>query len=132
MAPSPLDPTLNTNTPGPPEYGCGHSDTRRQDGRGESPLGSPSDPRGTGQAGYRGVGADRLAAPATASSSTVTNVANLPDKSRNVTGVDGFLHSADPHRPRVVRARAAHPPPPPNRPPDDHGTSHRRMDRATD
>jgi hypothetical protein len=28
MAPAPLDPTLSSNTSGPPEHHCGHSDTR--------------------------------------------------------------------------------------------------------
>jgi hypothetical protein len=130
LAPTPLDPTLNASTSGPPEHGCDHSETRRQDGRGESPLGSPSDPRGIGQTGHRGVGADRTA-PETTSSSTVTDVANLSDESRDVAGVHRLLHRADPHRSRAVCTRAAHPPSPTNRPPDDHRTSHSRMDGAT-
>ena len=62
-----------------------------------------------GKLGIDGLGADRVAAPAATPSSTVTDVANLPDESRDVPGVDGLLHRADTHRPRAVRARAAQP-----------------------
>ena len=48
IASAPLDPTLNSNTSRPPEHNAGHSDTRGPDDRGESSLGSPSDPRGIG------------------------------------------------------------------------------------
>ncbi len=132
MAPAPLDRTLNPYTSGPPEHHRSHSNPRRPDDCGESSLGSPSNPWGIGQAGHRRVGADCVATPATTPSSTVINVADLPNESRGVPGVGGFLRRADPHRPRAVRARAPHPPPSPNRPPGGHRTSHRRMDRATD
>jgi hypothetical protein len=69
---------LNANTSGPTEYPWGHSDSRRADGRRESSLGSTSNPRGIGQAGHRGVGADCLTAPAATPSPPVTDLANVP------------------------------------------------------
>src|SRR6266851_2125408 len=132
MAPSSLDPTLNANTSGPTEHAWGHSDSRRADGCGESPLGSTSNPRGIGQAGHRGVGTDCLTAPAATTSPTVTDLANVPDESRGRSGVDGLLHCADAHRPRAVRARAAFPPPSPDRAPGDHRAPNGHVDRATD
>src|ERR1700680_455296 len=110
MAPSSLDPTLDAKTSGSTEHPWRHSDTRRLDGRGESSLGSSSNPRGIGQAGHRGVGADCLTAPAATPSPTVTDLANVPDESRGRSGVDGLLYRADLHRPRTLRARVARPP----------------------
>src|SRR6266849_1443224 len=132
MAPSLLDPTLNANTSGPTEHPWDHSDTRRPDGRGESSLGSPSNPRGIGQAGHPGVGADCLTAPAATPSSTVTDLANFPNESRGRSGVDGLLYRADPHRPRAIRARVARPSPSPDRAPRDHRAPHGDVGRATD
>src|ERR1700716_1185052 len=132
MAPSPLDPTLNANTSGPTGYPWGDSDSRRADGRGESSLGSTSNPRGIGQAGHRGLGTNGLTAPATTPSPTVTDLANVPDESRGRSGVDGLLYRADPHRPRAIRARVARPPPSPDRAPRDHRAPHGHVDRATD
>src|SRR5713226_10254694 len=103
MAPSSLDPTLNANTSGPTEHPWGHSDARRADGRGESALGSPSNPRGIGEAGHRGVGADGLTAPAATAAPPIADLANVPDESRGRSGVDGLFHRADPDGPRVVR-----------------------------
>src|SRR5712692_11408337 len=117
MAPSSLDPTLNTKPSGPTEHSWGHSESRRADGCGESPLGSPSNPRRIGQAGHRGVGADCLTAPATTPSPTLTDLANVPDESRGRSGVDGLLYRADPHRPRALRDRVGRPPSSPDRAP---------------
>ena len=97
-----------------------------------NPSGGHSNPRGVGQAGHRGIGADCLAAPAATTSPTVTDLANVPDESRGRSGVDGFLHRADPHRPRAIRARAALPPPSPDRAPRDHQAPYCHVDRATD
>ena len=41
----PDDAPLETDPSRPSEHGCGHSSSRRTDGRRESTLGSPSDPR---------------------------------------------------------------------------------------
>src|SRR5437773_4852013 len=114
MAPAPLDQALNARTSRPPEHGCGYSDARRQDGCRKSALGSPSHPRRTDQAGHRGVGTHRVAALAPTPSSTVTDMANVLDESRDVASTDGFLPCADAHGSCALRARAAQSPPTPN------------------
>jgi hypothetical protein len=76
MAPSSVDAALLTDTSGAPQHGCGGSNARRPDGRGESAVGSASDPRRIVQAGHHGVGADRVATPAATASPAVTDVAN--------------------------------------------------------
>src|SRR6266851_631593 len=46
MAPKSLETPLRAHTSGPPpQHECSHPDARQRDGRGESPVGSPSDPR---------------------------------------------------------------------------------------
>src|SRR5258708_7568646 len=120
MAPSSLDPALNTNPSRPTEHAWGHSDSHRADGRDESSLGSSSNRLGIGQAGHRDVGTGCLTPPAASPSPSVTDLANIPDESRVRAGVDGLLDRADPHRPRAIRARVARSPSSPNRAPRDH------------
>jgi len=131
MAPTAMDPPVDVRSSWPAPHHDGHSDARRPDGRGEPAVGRASDPWGIEEARRRRLRANRLAALAEARSPTVTDLAHLPDESRDVPGVDGLLHGADAQRPRVVRAGATRPPPPPNRPRGDHQTSHWRMDGAT-
>jgi putative transposase len=113
---------LKARTSRPPEHGCGYPGARRQDGCRQSPLGSPSQPWRTDQAGYRRVGTHRVAASAPTPSSTVTDMANVLDESRDVARIDGFLHRADAHGSCPLRAGAAQSPAAPNRPPRDHRT----------
>jgi hypothetical protein len=112
----PIDATLGAAPSGPSEYECSHSRAGEQDGHRESALGSASDPRRVGQAGRRGLGANRVPAPATTASSAVTDVAHLSDESRRRAGLDRFLYRINRHRPRPVRVRRAPAPSPTNRP----------------
>ena len=64
MAPASVDVALHTDTSGAAQHGGGDSHARRHDGRRESAVGRASDSRRIGQAGPRGVGADRVAAAA--------------------------------------------------------------------
>ena len=128
MAPPPVDPTLYAYSSWLAQYQCRHSDARRANGRRESPLGRASNPRRIGQARYRRLGADRLAALTAAPSSAVTDMAYLPDESSDIPGVAGLLHRTDGHRTRAVRARAAVPSPSAYRPSPDHGASHGGVD----
>jgi putative transposase len=55
MPPPPVDTSLRADPSRSPEDRCGHSRTREPDGRGEFPVGSPSNPRRIAQTGRRGV-----------------------------------------------------------------------------
>src|SRR5215207_8466865 len=102
-----MDVALHTDTARPPQDGYLHSNARGHDGRGESAVGSTSDPRRTVQAWHHAVRADGLAARAAPASPSVTDLADLPDQSRHHAGLDGLLHRTDPHRPSAVRVGPA-------------------------
>ena len=112
----------------PPEYGCGHSNTRDEDCRREPALGSTSDPRRVGQTGRHGLGANRLQARAAATSSAVPDLAHLPDQSHRRARIDRFLHRSHTHGPRPVRRRR----PVASSPADRSSQRHRASDGSLD
>src|SRR5712691_12863986 len=77
VASSSVDVALDTDTSGAAHHGCDRSNARRQDGRGESAVGSASDSRRIVHAGHRGLGADRVAAPPATTPPPVADVADL-------------------------------------------------------
>src|SRR5437773_11741250 len=131
MAPSSMDVALQTDTSGAARHGCGGSNARRHDGRGESAVGSASDSRRIGQAGHHGVGAHGVTSPSTTAAPLVTDVADLSDQSCHHTGVDGFLRRANSHGSSAVRVGPAFAPASANHPRQHYGTSHGGVDGAT-
>src|SRR5439155_7956779 len=81
----------------------GDTNARQHDDRGESVVGRASDSRRIVQAGHRGIGAHRVAAPPPTTSPTLTEVADVSHQSCRRAGVDGFLHSAHSHGERCNR-----------------------------
>jgi hypothetical protein len=131
-APPAMDAALVADSCGPPKDRRRHSHPGEQDGRRESALGSTSDPWRVGQSRRRGVGANRLTAPAATAASAVTDVAHLSDESRRHAGLDRFLHRTDRHRPSPVRPRRADASPPADRSRRRHRASDGDLDGAAD
>src|SRR2546425_7783644 len=131
MAPSSMDVALHTDASGAAQHGCGDSNARRQDGHGESVVGSASGSRRIVQAGHQSVGAHGVTAPSATAAPLVTDVAYLSDQSCQHAGVDGLLHRANPHGPSAVRVGPAFAPASANHPRQHHGTSHGGVDGAT-
>ena len=64
MAPPAMDVAFGATSCGPPKNRCRHPHPGEQDGGRESAVGRDSDPWRIGPSGRRGLGANRLAAPA--------------------------------------------------------------------
>ena len=115
LAPPSMDPPLDAGPRRSPSHRSQDPRGRPRNGGGQSVVGCAAPSWRTGQTRSRCVGANGVAVASTATSSTVTNVADLPHQSSDRTGVHGFFHGADDDGLRLVRPNRAGAPVPAHR-----------------
>src|SRR5262249_41185015 len=107
LAAPPLDATLAPSTGGPSTSWPADPNARWRDGDREPLVGRATDSRRTACAWRPSLRAYGLAPAETAHTPVAANVEDVPQESPRVRRVDGFLHRADPDRPRLVRGDRA-------------------------
>src|SRR5947209_7833445 len=117
MAVTPLDGAIPAETIRPPEDRRRDSGAHRQDGIRESAVGRAANPWRVAQAGHRCLGASGLADRREVSATATPDVAHLPHESPRRDRLNGLLHHAHAHGPRVVRAGPPRAPTSSSRPP---------------